>query len=74
MKSAQEKEEDIIEHGKKMFKIDFGDPLKQLKLQEQKELHLQKEKLLKKIVIIEDAKASNDKHFSQHHRSNMKKM
>ena len=57
-----------------MFKIDFGDPAKQMRQEQQKELHLQKDKILKKIVIIEDAKASNDKHFTQHHRSNMRKM
>ena len=37
--AAQQKEEEIIEYGQKMFKIDFGDPTKQLKLEEQKELH-----------------------------------
>lgn len=74
IRHAQAKEQEIVEHGKKMFKIDFGDPVKQMRQEQQKELHLQKDKILKKIVILEDAKASNDKHFNQHHRSNMRKM
>ena len=73
VRQAQAKEQEIVEHGK-LFKIDFGNPEKQMKQEQQKELHLQKDKILKKIVIIEDAKASNDKHFNQHHRSNMRKM
>ena len=28
IRQAQAKEQEIVEHGKKMFKIDFGDPTK----------------------------------------------
>ena len=33
----------------------------------------QKDKLMKKMVIIEDSKASIDKQFMQQHRNNQKK-
>lgn len=54
-------EEKIIQTGKRLYKIDFEDVGKQQRQQEQVILSEQKDKLLKKMVIIEDSKASIDK-------------
>jgi len=40
----------------------------------QGELTAQKDKLLKKIVIIEDSNNSIDKQYATHHRANLKRM
>ena len=47
--------------GKRLYKIDFEDVEKQHKQREQEDLNESKDKLLKKMVIIEDSKASIDK-------------
>lgn len=66
-KRALQDEQKVIEQGKRLYKIDLDDPDQEEEFKIQEVFHEKKDKLLKKMVIIEDSKASIDKQFTQQH-------
>ena len=68
MRKANNYELKVIDKAKKLYAIDFEDASKQQKTLVQIQLNDQKDKLLKKMVIVEDSKASIDKQYANKHK------
>lgn len=74
VKYAEQEEQKTTEAGRRLYKIDFDDVGRLDVVNEQDQLSKQKDKILKKMVILEDGKASIDKQYAQQHRRNLQKM